>query len=180
VVEVPGLWSREGDNPPDPISLPDPRPLSDYPLAPCNHECNLIKQARHVRQALVVFESMDLVKQALMRVSACQCGMDTAHCSTTTVKDVARMDCLGSMTHAEIREGVLFTSSMLHRVGLPYDYAKLEDFVLPETYPCCSAHLGTLSNIPLYQTVSLPGSATRGDAEGTGADSKRTRSSSWQ
>jgi len=70
VVEFPGLWSREGDNPPGPISLPDPRPLSDYPLAPCKHECNLIKQARHVRQALDVFEAMDPVKKALMRASA--------------------------------------------------------------------------------------------------------------
>ena len=70
VVEVPGLWSREGDNPPDPISLPDLRPLSDYPLAPCKHECSLIKQARHVRQVLVVFESMEPVNQALMRASA--------------------------------------------------------------------------------------------------------------
>ncbi len=70
VVEVPGLWSRVGDNPPDPISLPDPRPLSDHPLAPCKHECSLFKQVRHAGHALVVFESMDRVKQAMMRASA--------------------------------------------------------------------------------------------------------------
>jgi hypothetical protein len=59
VAEIPGQWSRNGDNPPDPISLPKPRPLSDYPLTPCKHECILIKQTRHVRQALEVFESME-------------------------------------------------------------------------------------------------------------------------
>jgi hypothetical protein len=67
--------------------------------------------------------------------------MDTAHCSTTTVRGVSRMDCPESMAHAEISEGVLFTSSMLHRFNLPYDYAKLEDFVLPEACPCRSAPL---------------------------------------
>ena len=122
MVEVPGLWSREGDSPPDPISLPEPRPLSDYPLAPCKHECNLIKQASHVRQALEVFETMNPVTQALMRASTCQCGMDCAHCSTVTVSDVARMVCLGSMAHAEMSEGILYTSSTLRRFGLPYDY----------------------------------------------------------
>jgi len=76
------------------------------------------------------------VKKALMRALAGQCGADTAHCSTTTVRDVARMDCPGSMAHAEMSEGVLYTFSMLHRFGLPYDYAKLEDFVLPESCPC--------------------------------------------
>ena len=141
MVEVPELWSREGDSTPDPISLPEPRPLSDYSLAPCKHEGNLIKQARHVRQALEVFQSMDPMKRALMRASAGQCGMDTAHCSTTTAKDVARMDCPGSMAHAEMSEGDLFTSSMLHRFRLPYDFAKLEDFILPESCPCCSAPL---------------------------------------
>jgi hypothetical protein len=105
--EIPGLWSSDGDNPPEPISLPEPRPLSDYPLAPCKHECNLIKQARHARHALEVFETMEHVKHALMRASAGQCGMDSAHCSTATVREVARMDCLGSMAHAEMSEGVL-------------------------------------------------------------------------
>jgi hypothetical protein len=40
------------------------------------------------------------------------------------------------MTHAEISEGVLFFASMLHHFGLPYDYAKLEDFTLPESCHC--------------------------------------------
>jgi len=70
VVEVPGLWSKDVDNPSDTISLPDPRPLSDYPLAPCKHEGILIKHARHIKHACEIFSSMDAVKQALMRASA--------------------------------------------------------------------------------------------------------------
>jgi hypothetical protein len=61
-MEIPGLWSRDGNNPSEPISLPEPRPLFDYPLAPCKHECSLIKQARRVSHALEVFETMDPVK----------------------------------------------------------------------------------------------------------------------
>ena len=84
---------------------------------------------------------MDLVKQAMIRASAGHCGMDSAHCSTSTLKDVAHLDCPGSMAHVEMSEGVLYTSSMLHSFGLPYDYANLEDFNLPESCPCCSAPL---------------------------------------
>ncbi len=51
------------------------------------------------------------------------------------------MDCPGSMAHAEMSEGILCTTSMLHRFGLPYDYAKLENFILPESCSCCSAPL---------------------------------------
>ena len=140
----------------------------------------MIKQSRHGKQALEVFESMDPVKQALMRASAGQCGMDNAHCSTTTVKDVARVDCPGSMAHAEMSEGVLFTSSMHHRFGLPYDYVKLENFILTEICPCCLAPLRDPDHQPSKLDRFLPGNATRGDAGGTGADSRRTRFSSWQ
>ena len=58
------------------------------------------------------------------------------------------MDCPGSMAHAEINEGTLFCASTLHRFGLPYDYAKLEDFILPESCPCCSALLWDPSRHP--------------------------------
>ena len=101
----------------------------------------MIKHARHIRQAYEVFSSMDAVKHALMRASAGQCGTDSSHCSKATVEEVSRMICPGSMAHAEMSEGVLFTFAMLHRFGLPYNYAKLEDYVLPESCPCCSASL---------------------------------------
>ncbi len=84
---------------------------------------------------------MDLLKQTVIRASAGQCGMDSAHCSTTTVRDVARMDCPCSMARAEISRGVLFYTSMLHSFGLPFDYVKLEDYILHESCPCCSAPL---------------------------------------
>jgi len=84
---------------------------------------------------------MNPMKQALMRVSVGYCGMDSAHSSTATIREVARMGCTGLMAHTEMSEGILYTSSMLHRFGLPYDYAKLEDFILPESCPCCSAPL---------------------------------------
>jgi len=112
-----------------------------YPSDPCKNECNLMKQARHVRQTREVFGSMDPLRQALVRASARQCGQDYAHCSTAIVRDVVRMDCPGSMAHAEISEGALYCSSMLHRFGIPYDYAKLEEYTLPESRPRCSAPL---------------------------------------
>ena len=123
---------------------------------------------------------MDHVKQALMRASTYQSGMESAPCSTAMVKDLARMDCPGSTAHAEMSEGVLYTSSVLHRFGLPYDYAKLEVFILPEPRPCCSAPLRDPCQHPSIPIASLLGSATRGDAEGTIADSKHTRSSRWR
>jgi hypothetical protein len=84
---------------------------------------------------------MSPLQQTLMRASAGQCVTDSAHCSTCTVREVALMDCPGSMAHAEISEGVFFCAFTLYRFGLPYDFAKLEDFTLPETCPCCSAPL---------------------------------------
>ena len=82
-----------------------------------------------------VFSSMDAVKHALMRTSAGQCGIYSSHGSMATVEEVSRMVCPGSMAHAEMSEGVLFTTDMLHRFGLPYNYAKMEDYVLPESCP---------------------------------------------
>jgi len=183
-VEILGLWSREGDNPPDIISLPEPKPIVDYPLAPCKHECGMIKQARHVRQALEIFEALDPLQQPLMRASAGQCGKDSAHCSTTTAREVALMDCPGSLAHADINEGVLFCASMLHRFGLPYDYAKLEDFTLPKSCPCCSAPLWDPSKHPsrLERIFTWQCHAGRcaGEGGGVDGDSMLTRYSSWR
>ena len=126
--------------------------------------------------ALEVFEAMDHMKKAMMRASACECDTNSAHCSIFTVRDVARMDCPGSMAHAEMSEGVLYTSSMLHRFGLPYDYAKLEDFILPESYPCCSAPLRDPCQHPSRPDRIFTWQCHTGVAEGTAADSKPTRS----
>ncbi len=84
---------------------------------------------------------MDPLKQALMRASVDQGGTDSAHCSITTVEAVARMDCPTSMSHDGISESTLFCAATLHRFGVPVDYSKLEDCVLPEACHCCVAPL---------------------------------------
>jgi len=100
---------------------------------------------------------MDPLHQTLMRASTGPCGTDFAHCSTITVRDVARMNCPSSMVHAEFNEGVLLCASMLHRFGLPYDYAKLEDFTLSdESCPCCSALLWDPSPHPTRPDCIFP------------------------
>ncbi len=66
--------------PPDLISIPEPQTMLDYSIALCKHECNLLKQARHAKQARELFLSMDPIRQTLMRASSGQCGMDSAHC----------------------------------------------------------------------------------------------------
>jgi hypothetical protein len=84
---------------------------------------------------------MEPLQQTLVRAFAGQCGLDSAHCSIISVRDVARMDSACSMAYAEINGGVLFFASMLHRFDLTYDYAKLEDFALLDSCPYCSAPL---------------------------------------
>ena len=83
-----------------------------------------------------------------MSASAKQCGQDSAHGSTATSLEVARMDCPGSLAHVEISEGALYFSFVLHRFGLPYDYTKLEGNTLPESCPSCSAQLQNPSLYP--------------------------------
>jgi hypothetical protein len=79
VVEIPWRWSREGDPAPELIVIPEPRSLDDYASAPCKLEVSILKQIRHAKQAYNVFSSLDSVKQSLMRASAGQCGINTAH-----------------------------------------------------------------------------------------------------
>ena len=44
VVEVPGAYNPEIPGPVlEPMTLPEPRLLSDYTSATCKHECNIIK-----------------------------------------------------------------------------------------------------------------------------------------
>jgi hypothetical protein len=147
VVEIPGKYTGAAVQLPDPIVLPEPRSLADYALAPCKHECNILKQRRHVGQAHKLLERMDPLKQALMRASACQCGLDSAHCSSATVEAVARMDCQASLSHDGISESTLFCAATLHRFGLPVDYAKLENCVLPEACQCCAVPLWDPGNL---------------------------------
>ena len=88
-MEVPTAY--EPDKPdfaPELMTLPEPRLLSDYTTAPCKHECGIIKQIRHAKQAHRLLSALNLVKQTLLRATVGQCGMDSANCRSSTVKDV--------------------------------------------------------------------------------------------
>jgi hypothetical protein len=150
-VEVPGRYDPEKqDSVQKPITLPKPRLVSDFITAPCSHECSIIKQVRHAKKAHIVLSTLNPVKQALLRATSVQCGMDSATCSMDTVKEVASMDHPGKANHGEnSREASLFCAATLHRFGLPVDYARLNADTLPETCACCKA--------PLWDST-IPGS----------------------
>jgi hypothetical protein len=99
-----------------------------------------MRQARHVKQASNLLKSTDPIRQTLLRAG--QCGRDSAHCSLQVVRAVATMDCPTVLAHKETSETSLFFAATLHRYGLPLDYAKLEDYTLPEICSCC--------NVPLW------------------------------
>jgi hypothetical protein len=142
-VEVPGRFDPERqDTEPEPVTLPEPRKLSDFITAPCKHECNIIKQVRHAKKAHMVLSALNPVKQALLRATAGQCGMDSASCTATTAREVARLDRPGIGNNGEDSgEASLYCTSTLHRYGLPVDYARLNAGTLPEMCACCKAPL---------------------------------------
>ena len=141
LVEVPGAYDPERPDPaPEPITLPEPRLLSDYIIAPCKHECGIYTQIRHAKQAHRLLTNLNPAKQALLRAIAGQCGLDSAHCHSSTVKDVVSMDRPGGMDGGS-HEAALFCDATLHRFGLPVDYARLKTETLPESCDCCNAPL---------------------------------------
>ncbi len=75
-----------------------------------------------------------------MRATADQCGLDSAHCHSSTVMEVLSLDRPGG-GDGRSREASLFCVSTLHRYGLPVDYARLKNETLPETCNCCYAPL---------------------------------------
>jgi len=103
-----------------------------------------MRQTRHVKQATDLLKSMDPIRQTLLRANAGQCGRDSAHCSLQIVRSVATMDCPAALAHTETSEASLYCAATLHRFGLPLDYAKLENYSLPETCSCCNAPLWDL------------------------------------
>jgi hypothetical protein len=150
-VEVQGRFDPDKPDPaPEPITLPEPRLISDFVTAPCRHECNILKQVRHVKKAHIVLSALNPVKQALLRATAGQCGMDSASCSMDTVREVASLDYPGKgIAEEDSREASLFCAATLHRFGLPVDFARLKAETLPETCACCKA--------PLWDSA-IPGS----------------------
>jgi hypothetical protein len=87
------------------IVLLDPRTPADYATATCKHECAILKQSRHVRQAHKVRESGIMMQRALMLCRAGQCVMDTAKVSTSEVEVVATMDRPPGYEHLEPMRG---------------------------------------------------------------------------
>ena len=66
-VEIPGRYAPlKAPTRPDPIILPDLRTPQDYATAPCKHECAVLKQSRHVRQAHEVLREGTMMQRALM------------------------------------------------------------------------------------------------------------------
>jgi hypothetical protein len=60
---VPGAYDPEKpDFALEPVTLPEPRLLSDYTSAPCKHECDIIKQIRHAKQAHKLLSALNPIK----------------------------------------------------------------------------------------------------------------------
>jgi hypothetical protein len=92
-----------------------------------------MKQIRQAKHAFSLYNTMDPVRETLLRANAGQCGRDTAHYSLKTIRAVATMDCPSSRANQESSNASLFCASTLHRYGLPYDFAKLDTHELPES-----------------------------------------------
>jgi hypothetical protein len=74
LVEVPGAYDPERPDPvPEPLTLPEPRLLSDYTTTSCNRECGIYKQIQHAKRAHRPLNTLNPTKQALHRASASQC-----------------------------------------------------------------------------------------------------------
>ena len=132
-MEVPGAYYPERPDPaPEPVTLPEPRLLSDYTIAPCKHECGIFKQIRHAKHAHKLLSTLNLTKQSLLRATAGQCGLDSAHCHSSTVKEVASLDRPGGMD-GRSREAAFFFAATMHRFGLHVDYARLKIETLPKS-----------------------------------------------
>ena len=100
-----------------------------------------MKQTRHGRQASSLFNKMDPVRQIRMRATVGQCGRDSTHCSTSTIKAFATMNCPPSLSLEGTSNASLFCAATIHRYGLPHDFARMEDHILPETCHCCQSPL---------------------------------------
>ena len=63
LVEILGSYNPEKPDPtPEPITLPEPRPMSAYIIAPCKHECSGMKQIKDAKHALKVFSALNPIK----------------------------------------------------------------------------------------------------------------------
>jgi len=136
LVEVPGRFvNLESHTKPEPIVLPDLRVPSDYVTTACKHECAIMKQARHMRQAYHVWTNNTVTPRALILSRSGQCGMCTARASLAEVEAVATMDRPKKYAHLDISKSTLYSASTLHLHGLPYDYAPVQLVDPPDSCP---------------------------------------------
>ena len=92
-----------------------------------------MKQTRQAIHTSNLFKNMDHVRRTLLRANDVQCGSDSAYCSLKIFQAFASMDCPYALAHDETSEASLYCTASLHRYGLPHEYAKMENLVLPET-----------------------------------------------
>jgi len=141
LVEVPGKDDHLTTSILEVLRPPDPTGLPDYVTSPFKHGCAILKQCRHIKKAHRVLSNMDPVRGALMRASAGQCDMDYVGCAASTMEDVTGLDHKVSTDKEGTSERSLFFAATLHSFGLPYEYARLETYVLQETSACYKAPL---------------------------------------
>jgi hypothetical protein len=67
LMEIPGRFSPlETTKKPEPMVLPELRVHADYATATYMHECAIMNQSRHVRQAHAVWTEGTMMQRALM------------------------------------------------------------------------------------------------------------------
>ena len=100
-----------------------------------------MRHAKHARRVLSI-RDLNPVKESLLRSTVSQCGIDSSHCHSYTVKDVAKLDRLGLRNvGVKSSEATLFYVVTPHRFGLSFDFARLDSEVMPMMCACGKAPL---------------------------------------
>ena len=142
LVEIPGRYTPADESAkPERVVLPEPRMPADYATATCKHECAILKQSRHIRQAYTVWTEGTVTQRALMLSRSGQCGVDTSKAGIAVIQAVASMDRPEVYSYLDISEAMLYSAATLHLQGLPFDYDALRSVRPPDECPECSAPL---------------------------------------
>ena len=116
------------------------------------------------KQAYSVFNKLGTMKQALMRVTAGECGRDSAHCARATVEAVARMDRPGPLAHDDSNEATLLCAPTLHNSVSPTTTPDYPAATWQKSAPVARSLYGINPSHLLWPTESLRVGATREDA----------------
>jgi hypothetical protein len=155
LVEIPGRYIPADEAAkPERVVLPEPRLPADYVVATCKHECAILKQSRHIKQANAVWKDGTVTQRALMLSRSGQCGVDTSKAALPVIQAVATMDRPEIYSHLDISDSILYSASTLHLQGLPFDYDALKSVRPPDECPTCSAPLTDPARmIPLHERL---------------------------